>query len=229
VPDQPEEAIVAYIVNAGGQFGERASYLACRRTTDGGATWSETVYLDGSQSPTGSGQPQYEIVQFPILAASPSRGRVGLLYQMRDVHASPSPVHTYFREYEDVEDPRQGGAFTGRQLILSGDQPSLYPNLIGAWRMGEYNGLAALPTPCYLGAWQSVSEVSGVLQGCILTRLVCQGSELPPYRNYLPFVSSKVTVFDRWTLTYQISLPYIPLTGISDPLTGIFDLFGTTS
>jgi len=184
VPGHPEEAIATFIVNSGTQLGERASYLAYRRTTDGGATWSGTIYLDGSQSVTGSGEPQYEIVQFPILAASSARGRVGLLYQMRDVHASPSPVHTCFQEYGD-------GAFTGRRLILSHDRPSLYPALTGAWRMGEYNGLAALPIPCYLGAWQSVAEVGGILQGRILTRLICQGGELPPYRNLLPFASNR--------------------------------------
>jgi hypothetical protein len=198
MPDQPQEAIVAYIVNAGGQLGERASYLVYRLTTDAGATWSGPYFIDGSQSTTGSDQPQYELVQFPVLAANSGADRVGLLYQMRDTHQDPSLVHTYFREYEN-------GAFGERRLTLSGEQPSLYSSSSGAWRMGEYNGLAAIADPCYLGAWQSIAEVGGVQQGRILTRRVCLGSDLPPFRSYLPFAPFGVHLF------YQGCLPYVPM------------------
>ncbi len=198
VPDHPEEAIVTYIVSAGNQLGGRASYLAYRRTTDGGATWSGAQFIDGSQSTTGSDQPQYELVQFPVLAANSGAGRVGLLYQMRDTHQDPSLVHTYFREYEN-------GAFGERRLTLSGEQPSLYTTTSGAWRMGEYNGLAAIADPCYLGVWQSIAQVNGLQQGRILTRRVCLGSDLPPFRAFLPFAPF------RLRLPHQVSLPYVPI------------------
>jgi len=198
VPGQPQEAIVAYIVNAGSPSGGRASYLVYRRTTDAGATWSGPQFIDGSQGTTGSGQPQYEIVQFPALAANSGAGRVGLLYQMRDTHQDPSLVHTYLRECEN-------GTFGEQRLTLSGEQPSLYSSSTGAWRFGEYNGLAAIADPCYLGAWQSIADVGGVQQGRILTRRVCLGSDLPPFRSYLPFAPF------RAQLAYQGYLPYVPM------------------
>jgi hypothetical protein len=199
VPGHPEEAVAVYAVNVGGQLSDRASYLAYRRTTDSGATWSATNFMDGSHSTTGSGEPQYEILQFPVAAANPVVGRIGVLYQMRDVHQNPSWVQTYLQEYEN-------GGFAGPRVTMSADQPSTYPSMTGAWRFGEYNGLAAtMPDPCYLGAWQSVSEVNAVPKGLILTRLACQGDELLPFWWYLPYLPiGAATSFDCF-------LPYLPI------------------